>query len=141
MTRRNARTSRRRMAAVAAAAVLIPLAAASPALAGAPVRPGTAASATAVPTSGARPPAALGGATAASDPAEAPGRVDQITGVPVVTGGADAVTTTFRATLPDGVQGPVSAQLAFSPDQLPRLHLGPCRGPPARQLLGERRGL
>ncbi|SEN61877.1 hypothetical protein [Actinacidiphila rubida] len=121
MTRHTTRLSRRGRAAVAAAAVLIPLAAASPALAGAPARPGTAATTAAAAAASARPagshaPAALTGATPA---AEAPGRVDQLGGVPVVTAGADAVTTTFRATLPDGVTGPVSAQLAFAPDQLP----------------------
>ena len=119
MTRRDTRTSRRRLAAVAAASVLIPLALASPALAGAPARPGTTASATAAPSAGTRTPAALGGTTATADAAQAPGQVDQFTGVPVVTAGADPVTTSFLATLPEGVQGPVSAQLAFPPDQLP----------------------
>ena len=119
MTRRDTRTSRRRLAAVAAASVLIPLALASPALAGAPARPGTTASATAAPSAGTRTPAALGGTTATADAAQAPGQVDQFTGVPVVTAGADPVTTSFRATLPEGVQGPVTAELAFPPDQLP----------------------
>ncbi|MCL2553994.1 MAG: tachylectin-related carbohydrate-binding protein [Actinomycetia bacterium] len=106
MTRRMRYPSGRRLAAVAAAAVLVPLGAASPALAGGREQP----------ASHAVQARSASGQDAV--PAAAPGTAVQY-GVPVVSAGADPVTTTFHATLPAGTPGPVMAQLAFPADQLP----------------------
>ena len=105
MTNRRSGMPGLRMAAVTAAAVLMPLALSAPALAG-----------TSAGTSATSPSAAAAHA----------GTVVQDS-VPALTGGGTEVTTRFTATLPEGTTGPVSALIAFDPAQIPPAAYGAWR--------------
>lgn len=93
---------RLRLLAVACTAAALPVTAALPALADTPPSPAGAAP---------RTPSSV-------HPDIPAGNVTQ-DGVAMVVGGHQPVTTTFTATLPPSVHGPVSALMAFSPDQMP----------------------
>ncbi|MBY8879219.1 tachylectin-related carbohydrate-binding protein [Actinacidiphila acidipaludis] len=133
-----------RLLAVSAAAVLMPLALAAPALAGTPGTPGTTPATAATTTATAAPstttatapaapqgPKATDGGHAAPDaqaqPAVPTGVVTQ-SQVPQVTAGQpNGGFTQFTVRLPEGTTGPLSALLAFEPYQLPPAGYTPSR--------------